>query len=177
MPVKVAPAITGVTVDWQGDNFRRTVQGALRRALVQVGEESVQVAREPEHVRRNTEALANSIKYKVPRRSPGSTVYTLEFGVFPGASEPGNVPPRGPTGNTRPGERAEDYAFWQEVDPIRGRPYIRPTVAEVWPHIALYIDANFHSPTGQVNFNVGNAIIEDEHALLGGGYGSLGDEP
>lgn len=173
MPVKVAPGVIGVTVDWQGDNFRRRVQSALRQALVQVGEESVHVAREPEHVRRNTEGLANSIKYKVPRRSPGSTVYRLEFGVFPGESEPGTIPAPGPTGNTRPGERAEDYAFWQEVDPVRGRPYIRPTVTQVWPHIAVYIDANFHTPTGQVNFDVGHAIIEDEQALLGGGFGTL----
>lgn len=119
MPVLKNEIGSNVIIDWQGAAFTQRVQRAIRAALRETGEALVEEARKPENVRRDTETLAANIEYRVPRRAGGSTTYRLEFGVF----EDGK--------NILLGKRRQPawtYAFWQEILPDRGRPYIRPAV-------------------------------------------------
>lgn len=106
MPVFKSPIAENVRFEWLGDQLSRRVASATRAALKEIGDDMVETAKELVHV--DTSHLQSRIVAVIPRRSPGSNVYEMSFGVFD-----------------------VGYAFWQEVLPHPvGKPYIRPAAEQ-----------------------------------------------
>lgn len=145
MPIKRETVYEGVKVTWEGPAVTRRIRNGIRAALITQATGAQILARELVNI--DTQALHDAIAFKVYRGRGG--VYRLEFGVF---DDPNNRPRvtyyvagfdfpvskesalNMPDAALRQGsgggrvEMPQDYAFWQEVDPERGNPYIRPAV-------------------------------------------------
>lgn len=143
------------TFEWHGDRLSEHMRSASRLSLNQAGTMMVEIARN--EVRVDTQALHDSIRYEIPRSSPGSGIYRLIFGVW---DHPDNRL-RNKDGRI---ENPADYAYYQETQPDRGRPFIQPAVDEVAPQLGEILRANLPrlDARGMLDFAVG-----------GGGFGGI----
>jgi hypothetical protein len=79
-----------------------------------------------------TSALQQSIRYVIPRREANTGIYRLMFGVW---DHPQNKM-RNWRGRI---ENPSDYAYFQETQPDRGHPFIRPAVDAIAPYLTEYV--------------------------------------
>jgi HK97 gp10 family phage protein len=107
--------VTG-TIEWHGDRLTSHMQTASRRALEKAGKQMKEIAQEEVNVQ--TSALQQSIRYVIPRREANTGIYRLMFGVW---------------------ENPSDYAYFQETQPDRGHPFIRPAVDAIAPYLTEYV--------------------------------------
>lgn len=144
MPLKRDPVNSNVLIEWRGDDLNRRAVRGMRAGINQQAKAAQALARQL--VNKDTLALHDAITFRAHRGYGGT--YRVEFGVFddednrprvtyyvPGFLYP--VSAESALAITNPGqsggggtviEYPQDYAFWQEVDPERGNPYIRPAV-------------------------------------------------
>lgn len=147
MPVVKEQIYAGVAFTWYGDRITERVRDSIRGALEETGREAVKAARAPGRVRRDTDNLAANIEHRVPRAKNGE--YTLQFGVFADS--------RGPQLRNQP---AVEYAFWQEVLPVAGRPYIRPSMDEQVPQMAARIAKRLRASTSATLDILGERAVD-----------------
>jgi hypothetical protein len=148
------------TFEWYGNRLTDHMRGASILSLKQAGEQMVEVAQT--YVNVQTQALHDSIRAEVARSSPGSGVYRLVFGVW---DHPNNKI-RNWDGRM---ENPADYAYFQETQPDRGKPFLRPAVDEVAPNLSEFLRANLPrlDARGLLDFGTTGALSDN----LGGGDG------
>jgi hypothetical protein len=148
VPLVRDPVNTNVLIDWRGDELTGRVRRGIRAGMIQQARGAVLMAKEL--VNKDTEALMDAITFRFGRGS-SSGVYSLEFGVFDDPTNRPRIAPASWWGHNKQGaativgsgedrvEMPQDYAFWQEVMPGVGNPYIRPAVDVFFSESNLFL--------------------------------------